>query len=47
MATKSPLAARELRAMYQLHLDDADRPPEMQGVRGAVKRVQAKIALKA
>jgi NADH-quinone oxidoreductase subunit I len=38
--------SRELRALYQLHLDDVDRPPEMQGARGAVKRVQAKIALR-
>jgi hypothetical protein len=37
---------RELRDSYYLHLDDADRPPQMQGVRGALNRARAKMTLR-
>ena len=37
---------REIRDVYQLHLDDADRPPDAQGYRGALNRARAKVALR-
>jgi hypothetical protein len=37
---------RDMRDVYYLHLDDADRPPEMQGRRGVLNRARAKVALR-
>jgi len=37
---------REIRDIYHLHLDDADRPPHMQGRRGALNRARAKVVLR-
>jgi len=36
---------RALRASYQAHLDDFDRPPDQQGMPGAMRRMREKMEL--
>ena len=36
---------RALRESYQAHLDDVDRPPDQQGMQGALRRLRAKVEL--